>query len=120
MGSHLGDSQLIQIAPGDSGLQVVQTFNNLAPVIDFRILDMGYTGSGDQQHLYSSGQTRIVSGSGAFHDGSLRSLRSGVSLEETGVLGEMVAVRGLWGLKSNPNSEYYPIHLAFLFNYDYN
>ena len=67
---------------------------------------MGYTSSEDQQHLYSAGQTRIVSGSGAFHDGSLRSLRSGVSLEDLGILGEMVGIRGLWGLKSNPNSEY--------------
>lgn len=105
VGSHLGDSQLIHLEPDYSGLQVVQTFNNLAPVIDFRILDMGYSGSEDQQHLYSSGQTRIVSGSGAFHDGSLRSLRSGVSLEDLGILGEMAGIRGLWSLRSNPHSE---------------
>ncbi|KAF8456915.1 damage-specific DNA binding complex, subunit DDB1 [Terfezia claveryi] len=107
VGSHLGDSQLIRLDQY-SDLEVVQTFSNLAPVIDFRILDMGYSGSEDhQQHLYSSGQTRIVSGSGAFHDGSLRSLRSGVSLEDLGILGEMAGIRGLWGLKTNPHSEYH-------------
>ena len=88
------------------GLEVIQTFNNLAPVVDFRIMDMGHTGSAEEQHhLYSSGQTKIVSGSGAFHDGALRSLRSGVGLEDLGILGEMAGIRGLWGLKSNPGSE---------------
>ncbi|KAF8461342.1 mono-functional DNA-alkylating methyl methanesulfonate N-term-domain-containing protein [Kalaharituber pfeilii] len=122
IGSHLGDSQLIRLTWDPLSLQVVQTFPNLAPILDFRILDMGYSGSrsgnGDdyvqqqQQQLYSSGQTRIVSGSGAFHDGTLRSLRSGVRLEELGILGEMSGVRGLWGLKTDAGSEYHDILLV--------
>lgn len=109
MGSHSGDSQLVKIYPEETKqenkLEVVQKYDNLAPVLDFRVLDMGYSGSDDQQHLYSSGQTRIITGSGALRDGSLRSLRSGVGLEDLAILGDMAGIRGLWGLKSNPGSK---------------
>ncbi|KAI5806768.1 mono-functional DNA-alkylating methyl methanesulfonate N-term-domain-containing protein [Peziza echinospora] len=106
VGSHLGDSQLVKLSFSPPGVEIVQTFSNLAPVVDFRILDMGFAFQ-EEHHLYSSGQTRIVSGSGAFHDGSLRSLRSGVGLEELGILGEMSGIRGLWSLKTEPDSEYH-------------
>lgn len=104
VGSHSGDSQLIRLSSQEPKTQIIQTFINLAPVTDFRVLDMNYSGSEDQQHQYSSGHMRIVSGSGGFQEGGLRSMRSGVGLEDLGLLGEMVGIRGLWGLKSTPGS----------------
>jgi DNA damage-binding protein 1 len=86
-------------------VQVIETFTNLAPVTDFRVVDMNYSGSENQQQ-YSSGHMRIVSCSGGFKQGSLRSVKSGVGMEDLGILGDMVGIRGLWGLKSTPGNQY--------------
>jgi DNA damage-binding protein 1 len=88
VGSHQGDSQVIQIKQKD--FEVVQTFPNIAPILDFTVMDMGNRSSDAPVNEFSSGQARIVTGSGAFKDGSLRSVRSGVGLDEVGSLGEMV------------------------------
>ncbi|KAF4537245.1 UV-damaged DNA binding [Lasiodiplodia theobromae] len=80
VGSHEGDSQVIRITEGST--EVVQTFHNIAPILDFTIMDMGNRSGEGQSNEYSSGQARIVTGSGAFKDGSLRSVRSGVGLED--------------------------------------
>ena len=39
VGSHSGDSQIVQIVPG--GVSVVQTFSNIAPILDLSIMDLG-------------------------------------------------------------------------------
>ena len=104
VGSHQGDSQLARIRPG--GVEVVQTISNIAPVLDFTIMDMGNRSGEGQTNEYSSGQARIVTGSGIFGDGSLRSVRSGVGLEEQGVLGDMDHATDLFALRSRPTSEY--------------
>lgn len=57
-----------------------------------------------QASLHSSGQARIVTASGGFRDGGLRSMKSGVGLEDLAVLGEMEGVRSLWVLRTNPAS----------------
>ena len=101
VGSHQGDSQVIQIL--DEGrVEVVQTFANIAPILDFSVMDMGNRGSVDAPvNEFSSGQARIVTGSGAFKDGSLRSVRSGVGLEDLGSIGEMGApVSAIFGMRS--------------------
>ncbi|GAM85060.1 hypothetical protein ANO11243_030630 [Dothideomycetidae sp. 11243] len=98
VGSHQGDSQVIQIA--DRSMEVLQTFPNVAPILDFAVMDMGNRSSDAQVNEYSSGQARIVTGSGAFKDGSLRSIRSGVGLEDIGVIGEMQHVTDVFALKS--------------------
>ena len=102
VGSHQGDSQIIKVQ--QQGVEVVQTFQNIAPVLDFTIMDMGNRSGEGQTNEYSSGQARIVTGSGAFQDGSLRSVRSGVGLEEQGLLGEMDHATDLFSLRSNVTS----------------
>lgn len=102
VGSHQGDSQVVKIQA--QGVEVVQTISNIAPVLDFTIMDMGSRAGEGQTNEYSSGQARIVTGSGAFQDGSLRSVRSGVGLEEQGLLGEMNHATDLFSLRSSAAS----------------
>ena len=99
LGSHQGDSQLLRISEGS--LDVIQSFPNIAPILDFTIMDMGNRLGAGQMNEFSSGQARIVCGSGAFQDGSLRSIRSGVGLESLGVLDEMEYIVDLFSLKSS-------------------
>ncbi|KAI4286860.1 MAG: hypothetical protein L6R35_003890, partial [Caloplaca aegaea] len=99
VGSHQGDSQVIQIQEG--GIVLVQNLPNLAPILDFTVMDMGNRSGETQSNEYSSGQARIVAGSGAFQDGSLRSIRSGVGMEEQGLLGEMNHTSDLFPLASS-------------------
>ncbi|KAF4965287.1 hypothetical protein FSARC_6905 [Fusarium sarcochroum] len=99
--SHHGDSQLYQIDIETATIALVQSFSNNAPILDFSIMDMGNR-EGDAQtgNVFSSGQSRIVAGCGAYRDGSLRSIRSGVGLEDRGVLDELEGTRGLFTLRS--------------------
>ena len=69
-------------------------------------MDMGNRSGEGQTNEYSSGQARIVTGSGAYQDGSLRSVRSGVGLEDLGVLGEMEHISNLFSLKSTASAQY--------------
>ncbi|CAK4031446.1 DNA damage-binding 1 [Lecanosticta acicola] len=100
VGSHQGDSQVIQISP--KNIEVVQTFPNIAPILDFTVMDMGNRSSDAPVNEFSSGQARIVTGSGAFKDGSLRSVRSGVGLEDRGDLGSLDApISAVFSLRSS-------------------
>lgn len=110
VGSHQGNSQVIQIS--ERSMEVVQVFSNIAPILDFTVMDMGNRSSEAQVNEYSSGQARIVAGSGAFKDGSLRSIRSGVGLEDLGSIGEMQHVTDLFGLKSHPTLEFFDTLVA--------
>ena len=104
VGSHQGDSQVIRIANGS--LEVIQTLSNIAPILDFTIMDLGSRMSEAQTHEFSSGQARIVTGSGAFDDGTLRSVRSGVGMEELGVLGDMEHIADIWSLEISSPGEF--------------
>ncbi|KAL8666277.1 MAG: hypothetical protein Q9202_001546 [Teloschistes flavicans] len=99
VGSHQGDSQLVRIQ--QNGAQILQSLANVAPILDFTIMDMGNRSGETHANEYSSGQARIVTGSGAFQDGSLRSIRSGVGMEDQGVLGEMKHISNLFPLRSS-------------------
>ncbi|KAF2473956.1 uncharacterized protein BDR25DRAFT_257002 [Lindgomyces ingoldianus] len=114
VGSHQGDSQVIRIA--ERSMEVVQTFSNIAPILDFTIMDMGNRSGEGQTNEYSSGQARIVTGSGAYQDGSLRSVRSGVGLEDLGLLGEMEHISNLFSLKSDFSSHFVDILLVTFVN----
>ena len=103
VGSHQGDSQLIKIH--ERSIEIVQTLSNIAPILDFTIMDMGSRAGEGQTNEYSSGQARIVTGSGAFKDGSLRSVRSGVGLEDLGVLAEMQHINDIFALRSTGSAE---------------
>lgn len=105
VGSHYGDSQVFKI---QEEIELMQTLVlNIAPILDFTIMDMGNRLGEGQSNEYSSGQARIVTGSGAFQDGSLRSVRSGVRLEEQGVLPGMDHATDIFALRSRPASEYH-------------
>ncbi|EOO01065.1 putative dna damage-binding protein 1 protein [Phaeoacremonium minimum UCRPA7] len=95
--SHYGDSQLYRTDFSEDAAQflhLLQTLPNIGPVLDFTVMDMGNR-EGDSQlgNEYSSGQARIVTGSGAYKDGSLRSVRSGVGLGDIGILADLKGVR---------------------------
>ncbi|KAL8769917.1 MAG: hypothetical protein Q9209_004164 [Squamulea sp. 1 TL-2023] len=99
VGSHQGDSQTIKIQ--EKEIQILQNLANIAPILDFTIMDMGNRSGEAHSNEYSSGQARIVTGSGAFGDGSLRSIRSGVGIEEQGLLGDMDNILDLFPLSAN-------------------
>lgn len=99
--SHHGDSQLFRFDLESNTLTLVKSLSNNAPILDFAVMDMGNR-EGDTQagNAFSSGQSRIVAGCGAYRDGSLRSIRSGVGLEDRGILDELEGTRGLFTLRS--------------------
>lgn len=105
IGSHYGDSQLVKLSSQDPKCQIIQSFPNLAPILDFQSMDsIQKESTQGQTSLHSSGQARIVTASGGFRDGSLRSMKSGVGLEDLAVLGDMEGVRSLWALRTNTDS----------------
>lgn len=106
VGSHYGDSQVLRL--NGSSFEVIQVLSNIGPILDFTIMDLGNRTDETQTHEFSSGQARIVTGSGAFDDGTLRSVRSGVGMDELALLGDMEHITDMWGLRSqnstNPES----------------
>ncbi|KAF9971393.1 DNA damage-binding protein 1a [Actinomortierella ambigua] len=98
VGSHLGDSQLIRLHEDvdEHGeyIEVVETFTNIGPVLDFDVVD-----------LEGQGQGQIVSCSGAFKDGALRIVRNGVGLNDKAIL-ELPGIKNVWSLRSSLQSEY--------------
>jgi DNA damage-binding protein 1 len=104
--SHEDDSQVARLELDDDtpNLEIIQTMDNVAPILDFEVMDMGSREGETQTNEYSSGQARLVTGSGVFEGGSLRSIRSGVGLEDVGILAEMKEIQGVFALRSNGSS----------------
>ncbi|RDW69341.1 hypothetical protein BP6252_08361 [Coleophoma cylindrospora] len=102
--SHEGDSQVVKVDLGGSKLEVLQTMANIAPIMDFTIMDMGSREGESHSNEYSSGQARIVTGSGSYQQGSLRSVRSGVGLEDIGILADMEDIKSLFTLRATAES----------------
>lgn len=100
--SHHGDSQLIKLDIETRTMSLIKSISNNAPILDFAIMDMGNReGEAQLGNAYSSGQARIVAGCGAYHDGSLRSIRSGVGLEDYGILDDIEDTKGVFSLRSH-------------------
>jgi DNA damage-binding protein 1 len=102
VGAHQGDSKVVRILPGE--LEIMQTLANIGPILDFTIMDMGNRSEQGPGSEFSTGQARIVTGSGAWVDGSLRSVRSGVGLQDLGLLDDLEHVTHLFGLRLNMSS----------------
>lgn len=106
--SHVGDSQIVSLnLDEDNGIPpitVIQTMANIAPILDFAVMDLGDREGEGRTNEYSSGQARLVTCSGAHEDGSLRSVRSGVGLEDFGIIADMQGVQGVYSLKSSQHS----------------
>lgn len=118
--SHYGDSQLYRVnLTTETGelLQHLQNLPNISPILDFAVMDMGNReGNGDIQmgNAYSSGQARIVAGSGVYKDGTLRSVRSGVGLDDVGILADLEGVRGLFPIRSDGSEKVDILLVSFL------
>ncbi|PWW77688.1 hypothetical protein C7212DRAFT_277045 [Tuber magnatum] len=106
LGSSSGDSQLIQLYDDEPMVRVQQVLDNIGPMVDFRVMDLDYSRSDEGTRQYSPGHIRFLSASGGHKQGHLRNIRSGVGLDDLGVLGEMRGVRGLWSLRSIPESSF--------------
>ncbi|KAH7319875.1 mono-functional DNA-alkylating methyl methanesulfonate N-term-domain-containing protein [Stachybotrys elegans] len=115
LASHRGDSQLLKIDIESKTMVQVKSLSNNGPILDFAIMDMGNR-EGDVQfgNTFSSGQARIVAGCGAHHDGSLRSIRSGIGLEDRGMLDEIPGTRGIFSLKSHESTFTNILALSFI------
>ncbi|CUS14274.1 unnamed protein product [Tuber aestivum] len=109
LGSHSGDSQLIQLHEDEPVVRVQQVLDNIGPMIDFRAVDLDYSRSGEGTRQYSPGHIRFLSASGGHKQGHLRNIRSGVGLDDLGVLGEMRGIRGLWSLRSILESGFHDV-----------
>jgi DNA damage-binding protein 1 len=118
VGSHHGNSQLFRLdllSSDGQYLHLVQTLPNIGPILDFTIMDMGNRGDdGQLGNEYSSGQARIVTGSGVHKDGTLRSVRSGVGLEDIGILADLEHCRGLFPLRSHGSQKTDALAVSFL------
>ncbi|KAI1502413.1 mono-functional DNA-alkylating methyl methanesulfonate N-term-domain-containing protein [Biscogniauxia marginata] len=115
VGSHYGDSQVFHVDSGGDSLELVQTLHSIAPILDLNVMDMGNReGEGQTTNEYSSGQARIVTGSGVHKDGSLRSVRSGVGLDDIGVLDTMENVRALFPIGSEGACKTDTLVISFL------
>ncbi|KAK3352658.1 mono-functional DNA-alkylating methyl methanesulfonate N-term-domain-containing protein [Lasiosphaeria hispida] len=117
--SHYGDSQLFRIDLRSEKfqdiIQLVQVLPNIGPILDFAVMDMGNRENDSQLgNEYSSGQARIVTGSGVHKDGTLRSVRSGVGLEDVGILGDLDHTRKLFSIASCGSGKADTLVVSFL------
>ncbi|KAI1814653.1 mono-functional DNA-alkylating methyl methanesulfonate N-term-domain-containing protein [Poronia punctata] len=117
VGSHYGDSQVLEVDMVNGEINLLQSLQSIAPILDLTVMDMGNReGEGQTSNEYSSGQARIVTGSGVHKDGSLRSVRSGVGLDDLRVLSglSMDNVRSLFSLKSRNDVKTDTLVITFL------
>ncbi|KAF9874729.1 DNA damage-binding protein 1 [Colletotrichum karsti] len=114
LGSHYGDSQLLRVDVVAGTTKLVQTIPNIAPILDFSIMDLGNAGDSQVGNAFSSGQARIVAGCGVHQNGSLRSIRSSVGLEDMGVLEDLSNVRGLFSLRSHGSDKVDTLVISFI------
>ncbi|OWZ04928.1 DNA damage-binding protein [Phytophthora megakarya] len=98
IGSTFGDSQLIKLnADRDengSYVEVLDTYVNVGPIIDFCVMDL------DRQ-----GQGQIVTCSGADKDGTLRVIRNGIGINEQ-ASAELPGIKGMWSLRETFAAEH--------------
>ncbi|XP_055588358.1 DNA damage-binding protein 1 [Uranotaenia lowii] len=91
IGSRHGDSQLIKLntTAGDNGtyVTVMETFTNLAPIIDMCIVD-----------LERQGQGQMITCSGSYKEGSLRIIRNGIGIQEHACI-DLPGIKGMWALR---------------------
>ncbi|ENN77681.1 hypothetical protein YQE_05832, partial [Dendroctonus ponderosae] len=93
IGSRLGDSQLVKlntkVDENSSYVTVMETFTNLAPILDMCVVD-----------LERQSQGQLVTCSGAFKEGSLRIIRNGIGIQEHASI-DLMGIKGMWALQAN-------------------
>lgn len=119
VGSCMGDSQLIQLScekdECGSYLRVMETFVNLGPIVDMTCVDLQSQGIDlffdsirllkHYSHSFfsaslSAGQSQLVTCSGAYKDGSLRIIRSGIGIHEH-ANSDLESIKGIWALRKD-------------------
>ncbi|KAJ3141474.1 DNA damage-binding protein 1a [Physocladia obscura] len=91
LGSHSGDSYIIQFPSLDPRAQpftIVETFLNIAPIIDFTFIEPTVAAA--------AGQGRVIACCGTERDGSLRVLTNGVGVTELFEMPDIEGIRGIW------------------------
>jgi DNA damage-binding protein 1 len=77
-----------------SYVEILETYPNLGPIVDFAAVD-----------LDGHGQGQAVTCSGVAKDGTLRIIRNGVGIEEQAAI-ELPGVRGCWSLRRGDDDEH--------------
>lgn len=120
--SRMGDSQLIKlnskpvpVTEEDSGassaadthgatashVSVLETFTNIGPIVDMVVVEnhpaQELSSSTSAATSTSTAQVQIVTCSGAYKDGSLRIIKSGIGMREQADL-EIPGIKGMWSL----------------------
>lgn len=98
IGSRMGDSQLIKLNSkadeNGSYVTLMETFTNLAPIVDMCVVD-----------LERQGQGQLVTCSGAFKEGSLRIIRNGIGIQEHASI-DLPGIKGMWALQVASGDKY--------------
>ncbi|KAJ3217250.1 DNA damage-binding protein 1a [Dinochytrium kinnereticum] len=100
IGSHYGDSQLVQMSL-DASLVDVESFSNLAPMVDFCVVDHE-----------KQGQSQVVACCGVMKHGALRVIRNGIGIQEIAEM-EVPGLQGIWSLTSQIHGDNDFILLSF-------
>jgi DNA damage-binding protein 1 len=85
----IDDGAKAQVSEGEMQLDILNTYTNLAPIVDFCLVE---TDDG-------KGPSHIVTCSGGKDDGTLRVVRHGVGLTELAAL-DMEGIQRVWTLSS--------------------
>ncbi|GMI95411.1 damaged DNA binding protein 1A [Hibiscus trionum] len=98
IGSSSGDSQLIKLNPQPdakgSFVEVLDTYVNLGPIIDFCVVDHG-----------RQGQCQVVTCSGADKDSSLRIVQNEIGINEQASV-ELQGIKAMWSLRSSTDDSF--------------
>ncbi|KKA28887.1 hypothetical protein TD95_004160 [Thielaviopsis punctulata] len=104
LGSHYADSQILRLNMDRLQFEILSSpnsFHNNAPILDFAIMDMTNRDVETRERPnFASGQARIVTGSGVWSDGSLRSIRSGINTEIYAAMDDFPNVQSLFAIRS--------------------
>ncbi len=98
-GSTFGDSQLLRLTPRkneetNSFIEVIETYTNLGPILDFCVVD-----------IEGQGQEQVVTCSGSYKDGSLRVVRNGIGINELAAA-ELPGIKMMWSLRAQSDAAF--------------
>ncbi|XP_028142182.1 DNA damage-binding protein 1 [Diabrotica virgifera virgifera] len=106
IGSRIGDSQLVKLNTkadeNGSYVTVMESFTNLAPILDMCVVD-----------LERQGQGQLVTCSGAFKEGSLRIIRNGIGIQEHASI-DLPGIKGMWSLQIGGSKQDNTLVLSFV------
>ena len=91
-GMQVDTAEAVKASSGQMQLDILNTYTNLAPIVDFCVVE---TDDG-------KGPSHVVTCSGGKDDGTLRVVRHGVGLTELAAL-EMEGVQRVWTLSTSSN-----------------